>query len=115
MFNATTGQLNPCPTCNSDRVRWRGRRIYDMPLTWTRASIEMMIGALQGGPRGKAASYSWQQVRGNYRSEILEANTGWKTARYYWRCQNCRNRGQIFEPKRRDPRVEDRTRPPSDP
>jgi len=110
MIDATR---QPCPVCDSPNVRWRGRRLHDVPLTWLRYVGEI-VGAALGGPgtnsvRGR---YTGSQAREELRGEILEARTGLKTPTRFWRCQDCRNRGAIFADGPNRSRAEDRTQPP---
>jgi hypothetical protein len=108
MIDAKTGQVRPCPICNSVNVRWRGRRPYDVPLTWSRHFIEMLFSSTMAStPRRSARVYRERLV-----GELLEARTGGRTATAFWRCPDCRNKGDVFDQSAKRSRVEDRTRPP---
>lgn len=109
MIDTTT---QPCPVCDSTNIRWRGRRLYDVPLTWARHFVEMLnMGASRqamGMRRSRYADYPT-----HVRAEALQGRTGLRTATRFWRCRDCKNRGEVFDSKPSQPRVEDRTRPPS--
>ena len=110
MIDSATGQPPPCPLCNSTRVRVRGRRVYDVPLTWARHFTEVLFSGLMSS--GKRSRRPVAEYRQRLRAEILEANTGGRTPTRFWRCPECKHKGEIFDPKPKRSRVEDRTRPP---
>lgn len=98
-MDARTGQTDPCPMCGSTNVWWRGRRWYDVPLTWLRyiivAPIEMVFGTKQrasGGIGHTAHHISYEAARDAYDDRMSVA-----TGRWFWRCGSCGERGQVFE------------------
>jgi hypothetical protein len=97
MRDPRTGQRLPCPICNSTAVRWRGRGAHDVVFTGLRYIVELFASIIQGSP-GSRMRYraTWGDVRGNYRDEMREARTGWKTARWFWRCPDCHQKGQVW-------------------
>ena len=114
MMDVTTGQTRPCPDCGSRAVRWRGRRIYDVPLTVLRWVVELFASALSGSARGKRGSgYTYRGRAGAVHMDMIEARTGLKTAHQFWKCPECRRNGQSFEKQAKQPRIDDRTRPPA--
>lgn len=113
MIDATTTQ--PCPICNSANVRWRGRRPYDVPLTWGRWLGELLYmgSSRQALSMRRPGAGQYRDYRSNMRQEMLEARTGLTTATRFWRCPDCKNHGEVFGAKAKRSRVEDRTRPPA--
>jgi hypothetical protein len=110
MIDSATGQALPCPICNSTHVRWRGRRVYDVPLTWARHFTEVLYSGTMSS--GMARQRSAGQYRERLQGQILEANTGGRTATRFWRCPECRHKGEVYDLKPTRSRVENRTRPP---
>ncbi len=119
---ATFGGVQPCPECGSDRVKWRGRRLYDKPLTWMRGSVEVLLKALGLGRRYRATpdirqldtmnrSLSFERLHGrpvdpdnltiasDYEHEraIHDEAASFATARRFWRCAGCRESGAVFD------------------
>jgi rubrerythrin len=107
MIDATTQQQKPCPICDSTNVRWRGRRIYDAPLTWARAAFESVGSMMFGSSRSNVPvdAHGYADLVANarrLRAEKLEARTGLCTPTAFWRCRDCRNRGYVFEPRAKE-------------
>jgi hypothetical protein len=94
----------PCPICDSTNVRWRGRRFYDIPLTWARTLIEALWSGVavnarmepSGGNRelDRAATHDYGE---SVRAEHLEAATGHATPSRFWRCRACGGKGHVFD------------------
>ena len=95
-----------CPNCRSRNVRWRNRRPYDVIFTWMRyfadAFLSMIfsrgatptIGGRYGSDRvlrSQASARQYSLARGIYESKI-----GLTTAARFWRCPDCKQKGQVF-------------------
>lgn len=80
-----------CPLCGSASVRWRGRRPYDVPLTWLRYVGELVAGAFLSR-QGAKFPHEMPGLADEYR----EAATGHKTPRRFWRCSACQQKGHEF-------------------
>jgi hypothetical protein len=106
------GAVQKCPICDSANVRWRGRRLYDVPLTWSRWFVEMFTLNLIRSTSPRRVYRGPATVRRQLQQEHLEAQTGRKTATRFWRCPDCKNHGEVFDAEAKRGRVEDRTRPP---
>ena len=93
-------------------VKWRDRRFYDIPLTWTRHGIEtLFIGLFTANARPRYRSP--RTIQSHMRVEAIEAQTGSRTATSFWRCPECKQHGEVYEASKRHRRVEHRTRPPN--
>ncbi len=84
-------QVNPCPICGSRNVRWRARRWSDFVLTFLAYLANM------SWLSGSSLRWGYRDVGGEVRQQVVEERTGLKTARYFWKCPDCRNKGSIFE------------------
>jgi hypothetical protein len=98
MIDARIGQADPCPMCGSADVRWRGRRWYDVPLTWVRfivvGPIEFVFAPKKrsfGGIGHTGEDLTYDAAREAYDDRMATA-----TARRFWKCRACRNKGQVF-------------------
>jgi hypothetical protein len=89
------GQRQPCPHCGaSDGVRWRGRRPWDFAFTWMRWWVELIASLVS--PPGRQPVLWEDQNREEFRAEMLEAKTGHKTPKRFWRCASCKQEGHVF-------------------
>ncbi len=117
-MDPTTGRLAPCPNCGSTNVRWRNRRLYDFVFTWTRFAADTVLSTIfVGGASGRttggvsspyvAGSASphvpeWQlrnqpwAIQYNQQRSMYEAKVGLAVAKRFWRCPDCRQKGQVF-------------------
>ena len=94
----------PCPNCGSRNVRWRNRRPYDVLLTWARYFADTVLSVIFTRGAQPALGYGSDH---HARSEIFalryrrqraayEASVGLTTADRFWRCPDCKQRGQVF-------------------
>lgn len=93
---AVTGKSDPCPNCGSEDVRWRARRIYDVPLNFLRYLVEAFLHALGFGsksPSQYAPEFSQYLVQ----RKIYDDRFSAQTPRRFWRCPACKQRGQAFD------------------
>lgn len=103
---------DPCPICNSTSVRWRKRRIYDYAFTWTRAIINGLYEQTLGRSARTAGSVDGMHIDAALSHHIehelmrekLEADSCFKVGKRYWKCRDCKQRGQIFGEKSSLPR-----------
>lgn len=86
-------QIDVCPICDSTDVRWRGRRPWDFAFTWLRWLTELFASVL----RTNALDQEWSiRARTDFSSDMLEANTGLKTPKRFWKCRACKRKGHVF-------------------
>lgn len=105
-MDPTTGRPTPCPNCGSTNARWRNRRLYDFVFTWTRFAADTVLSTLfvrGASPTAdsryvpewqlgsQAESWSYQRRRAAYESKV-----GLAVAKRFWRCPDCRQKGQVF-------------------
>lgn len=104
---------SPCPMCDSEDVRWRGRRPQDFLFTWLRWLAEAFgqvlaqilrapapRGRHDGWGTGTGADVEFRTLDERIKAEILEANTGHKTPKRFWRCRACKRSGYEFDERR---------------
>ncbi len=100
------GEVGPCPNCGSTNVRWRHRRFYDVILTYLRYLTDVTAGTLFGAGRTSIPGGSGSQRAAQayldaaqYRQErtIYESRAGTMTAKRFWKCPDCHEKGQVFE------------------
>jgi hypothetical protein len=84
--------------CGSADVRWRGRRVYDIPLTWLRyvvvAPMEFVFSPKKrsfGGIGHTGHDLSYDAARQAYDDRMATA-----TAKRFWKCRACKHKGQVF-------------------
>ena len=100
----------PCPNCGFRNVRWRNRRFYDVILTWLRYGVDNTLATVFS--RGATTTTGTVAGREPYVSNVLrsrieaeeydparrmyEEKVGLTTARRFWRCPDCKKKGQVF-------------------
>jgi hypothetical protein len=111
------GGVDPCPNCGSENVRWRTRRWYDVVFTYLRYAMDLTAGTLFGAGRTStvAGPVSERAARAHldatqYRIErgVYEDRAGTMTARRFWKCRECRQKGQVFDGVERVTRARER-------
>jgi hypothetical protein len=85
MHEASNDQL--CPNCGSTNVRWRNRRFYDVLFTWC---AEAFYNSAVWSNDGCALIY---QVP----PETYPQAVRYDTPHRFWRCLDCRRRGDEFD------------------
>ncbi|MGE0685610.1 MAG: hypothetical protein AB7P33_02615 [Dehalococcoidia bacterium] len=104
-------ESRPCPLCSSSDVTWRRRRPTDVLATWVRYGTDFVFGAtLKGGQFKKAgglATYTYKDTktfdapnRADVGDSFHYSNTTHQvlaTPRWYWRCPNCGNKGEVYD------------------
>lgn len=93
---------DPCPNCQSTKVRWRKRRWYDGPLNF----IETMLsGAGQirthEGMSAMGRSYLDAQDMNQRSIQETRKEMGRRTADRFWRCPDCKQHGEFRADARR--------------
>jgi hypothetical protein len=103
-------QVSVCPLCGSRNVRWRNRRFYDVIFTWLRYGVENTLATVltrgattATGPAAGREPYVSDVLRSRIEVEeygparrMYEEKIGLTTARRFWRCPDCRQKGQVF-------------------
>ena len=88
--------VQPCPECGSDRVKWRGRRLYDRPLTWIRGTLEVLLRTM-GVRTQEATGELPETLQWEYERRLYDDRMSFKTADRFWRCRACKKSGQQFD------------------
>ena len=99
------GEAVPCPNCGSGNVRWRRRRFYDVILTYARYLADVVVSTLfgmgqtriAGGGSHSAGRANLQALAYSESRQFYESRMGTKTASRFWRCPDCRKKGQVFD------------------
>jgi hypothetical protein len=88
----------PCPNCGSRKARWRNRRPYDILFTWLRSFADASLATILGGGWARSAGrrYSAPDEVYDRARAAYELKVGFVTAARFWRCPDCKQRGQIF-------------------
>ena len=77
-----------CPKCGSTRLHWRNRRFYDLVLTWLATSL--------------SSSMAWGDCDSPWLYDLpLEYYAqppSLETPKRFWKCLDCLERGEQFEP-----------------
>src|SRR5512135_188904 len=98
------GEVVPCPNCGSRNVRWRNRRFYDVILTYARYLTDLVVSTLfgmgqtriAGGGSRSAGRANLQALAYSQSRQFYESRMGTKTATRFWKCPDCRKKGQVF-------------------
>ena len=98
------GQTAPCPSCGSTNVRWRRRRVSDVVLTHARYLADLVLSTLfgmgqtriAGGGSHAAGRANLQALAYSESRQFYESRMGTKTASRFWKCPDCRKKGQVF-------------------
>jgi hypothetical protein len=99
-----------CPNCRSRNVHWRNRRPYDVIFTWMRYFADAFLSMIFSrgatttmGPTVGGQPYVSDVLRSRIdvkeydpARSMYEMNVGLTTARRFWRCPDCRQKGQVF-------------------
>ena len=88
----------PCPNCNSRKVRWRERRLYDGILNFFETmltgatTIRTDDGISPMERSGMDASFMRDRGIQEQRGKM-----GRQTAELFWRCPDCKESGEAFK------------------
>ncbi len=93
-----------CPGCGSKNVRWRKARPTDAVLNYLRFLADRLfsgsgMGASYGGtpsPSNPGPTMGTALEYGEMR-EVYEVEMGSKTAKAFWRCRDCGQKGQVYD------------------
>jgi hypothetical protein len=87
-----------CPNCGSRNIHWRNRRWYDGPLNF----VETMLagGMTMRTDEGISAMERSGMDPGFMRERGIDEQRremGRRTAELFWRCPDCRQKGEAFK------------------
>jgi predicted RNA-binding Zn-ribbon protein involved in translation (DUF1610 family) len=94
-----------CPNCGSRNVRWRNRRFYDVILTWLRYFADAFLSMIfsRGATPTVGMPYGDRVLQSRVSAELYkrarsayEMKIGLTTAVRFWRCPECKQKGQVF-------------------
>ena len=94
-----------CPSCRSRNVRWRNRRPYDVIFTWVRYFADAFLSTIfsRGATPTIGMRYGDRVLRSQASAELYkrarsayEMRIGLTTADRFWRCPDCKQKGQVF-------------------
>ncbi len=107
---STTTAVIICPECGSRNVRWRRSRPTDAVLNYLRFITDRAFGGLdmvaitnvrtfRGGPgfAGDAPYAVDSAIRDHEAREFFEVEAGSKTPSAFWRCLDCRKKGEVYD------------------
>ena len=87
-----------CPNCQSRNVKYRKRRWYDGPLNFveTMLSGATVIRTNDGIP---PMAHSYMDAKYMEQRQVQEHRKilGRKTAELFWKCPDCKSKGETFE------------------